>query len=685
MSTSDTPAQHQPKTSYDSDDSSSSRSVFNRSDFQTIAPQAINTQFNSIFSEGISSVVKAINYEQMRKSNSQIPFLEDKINDQNKTLNNQQSEISNLHKTLGDLYDQMHHLKSVVNSAPHSPVVRPRPNSAIYDLNQYDSHKKIYFYKSTSPTCIRRRHETTSPQIAQATSLYHDNMLPDDNQTRILQEALHKLNAAFERRDAQIDDLKKEINELRQFQSNTGNTTRISATLLMRTLISSPKNLHASALVPIVVTDRSRPAILPTNKFTSTSAMPFTMSLAKILPNFSGKECEMPTKFITEFEILASGLVGNSDEYLLRAVQQSLSETALTWYIQTQLEQPVNSWTQFKQLFIHRGESVEEEDSTPTIISSSTLLKSSKPTINSSQLISSTNNNNNDSNTLVTPMSSFILPSSSKNMKCDITSSYSNQINIDSPPTSYLIAEAKVNSIRGLVLLDTGSGLTIISFQHWSIIGDKSSPLTPYTGPDIHGPEAKNFKHLILIGNDLMKNIGIVLDIQANKMWLRTKPNLQYDISSDLSNARRLDVPLLSTQSRTIPPFYMAFFQVKPPSSILSVTWEASVSDVHRYVIAANSLVRIQNQSCIIQIDNCSSKSQVIYPGQHFATADLYDSENDDDTTHVLPVTSLSTTSTLPCNIIESSGQIYCSTQVERSSNNNHNSITLNSFNFLTE
>ncbi|CAF4358776.1 unnamed protein product, partial [Rotaria magnacalcarata] len=44
-------------------------------------------------------------------------------------------------------------------------------------------------------------------------------------------------------------------------------------------------------------------------------------------------------------EILASGLVGNSDEYLLRAVQQSLSETALTWYIQTQLEQPVNSWT----------------------------------------------------------------------------------------------------------------------------------------------------------------------------------------------------------------------------------------------------------------------------------------------------------------------------------------------------
>ncbi|CAF4756230.1 unnamed protein product, partial [Rotaria magnacalcarata] len=77
---------------------------------------------------------------------------------------------------------------------------------------------------------------------------------------------------------------------------------------------------------------------------------------------------------------------------------------------------------------------------------------------------------------------------------------------------------------------------------------------------------AKNFKHLILIGNDLMKNIGIVLDIQVNKMWLRTKPNLQYDISSDLSNAGRLDVPLLSTQLLTIPPYYMAFIQVKTPS-----------------------------------------------------------------------------------------------------------------------
>ena len=38
---------------------------------------------------------------------------------------------------------------------------------------------------------------------------------------------------------------------------------------------------------------------------------------------------------------------------------------------------------------------------------------------------------------------------------------------------------------------------------------------------------AKSFKHLILIGNDLMKAVGLILDIQANKMWLRIKPDFK--------------------------------------------------------------------------------------------------------------------------------------------------------------
>jgi hypothetical protein len=67
----------------------------------------------------------------------------------------------------------------------------------------------------------------------------------------------------------------------------------------------------------------------------------------------------------------------------------------------------------------------------------------------------------------------------------------SNTNNI-STPVSYLVAEATINGIFGIVLLDTGSGLTIISSRHWSVIGDTSVPPTPYDGPDIHGPEGSS-------------------------------------------------------------------------------------------------------------------------------------------------------------------------------------------------
>ncbi|CAF5037094.1 unnamed protein product, partial [Rotaria sp. Silwood1] len=164
-----------------------------------------------------------------------------------------------------------------------------------------------------------------------------------------------------------------------------------------------------------------------------------------------------------------------------------------------------------------------------------------------------------------------------------------------------------------------------------------------------------------------MKAIGLVLDLQANKMWLRTQPNLKYDISSDLINAGRIDVPLLSTQLRTVPPYHIAFIQVKTPSSLSSDTWQASISGIHRHVIAANSLVRIENQCCFIQVANCSSKPQVIYPGQHLAIADLYDGDNN-EITHAQPILSLTTTrtsSTFNFNENNSSHLISCFTELQ--------------------
>ena len=140
-----------------------------------------------------------------------------------------------------------------------------------------------------------------------------------------------------------------------------------------------------------------------------------------------------------------------------------------------------------------------------------------------------------------------------------------------------------------------------------------------------------------------MKVIGLVLDIQANKMWLRSTPDITYAISSDLTNAGRIDIPLLSTQLRTIPPFHFAFVQVKTPDFISSKTWEASVTGVRRHVVAANSLVRINDNCCFIQVANCSSKGQVIYPGENLAVADLYDDNDINDVTHMQPSTSLTT------------------------------------------
>jgi len=164
---------------------------------------------------------------------------------------------------------------------------------------------------------------------------------------------------------------------------------------------------------------------------------------------------------------------------------------------------------------------------------------------------------------LSTSATSFELAHSSFDIISDRTSSRITNTNVISQSTTYLIAEAQVNGVNGAVLLDTGSSLTIISSRHWSLIGDQSIPPIPYDGPDVHAPEgssirpvglvkvtidiagaiiqheavlAKNFEHLILLGNDFMKLIGLVLDIQANKMWLRSRPDITYSISSDLVN-----------------------------------------------------------------------------------------------------------------------------------------------------
>ena len=219
-----------------------------------------------------------------------------------------------------------------------------------------------------------------------------------------------------------------------------------------------------------------------------------------------------------------------------------------------------------------------------------------------------------------------------------------------SPCACYLTAEAKINDISGIVLLDTGSGVTIISSSHWHLLGSSDS-IRPYSGPEIQGPDgssigpegqvtvqitmagitvhhpaivAKHFRHLILLGNDYMKSIGLVLDLQANTMWLRQHPDRRYSISSDLTQAGRIDVPVISTERRIIAPYHLAFVEVNVPQLVSCNSWDASITSRHSRLATANSLVRFTDRKSFVQIANCSSRQQHLSRGEHVALADLY-------------------------------------------------------------
>ena len=86
---------------------------------------------------------------------------------------------------------------------------------------------------------------------------------------------------------------------------------------------------------------------------------------------------------------------------------------------------------------------------------------------------------------------------------------------------------------------------------------------------------------------------------------------------------------------------------MKAPASISLAIWQASITGIRRHVVAANSLVRIQNRCCLLQIANFSSKPQVVYSGQYLAVADLYDDRDDvDHAVHSFSSTSPSPIST---------------------------------------
>lgn len=240
MSTGVVLTQHQPNTNCNLDESLSSNSIFNKSTFANISPHPDHTQFNSLFSEPITTHVRNINNEQIYESNSYKRFLEDKVN-------YQQFEIVRLHEIVHDLYKELNYLSSVVHSTPQPPILYSRPHSTKDCTNKYDYHQNADLFQSVSPTSIRSPREPNTPQVAQTTHLHHVNTSMNNDQTRFLKEVLYKLDAAIEHRDAQINDLRNDINDIRHSQLN------------------STKNSHTPTFIPIINSVQPPSVATPTN------------------------------------------------------------------------------------------------------------------------------------------------------------------------------------------------------------------------------------------------------------------------------------------------------------------------------------------------------------------------------------------------------------------------------------
>ena len=171
------------------------------------------------------------------------------------------------------------------------------------------------------------------------TSLPVTDPVPALQQMYHLQETLRDLNNTLQHRNTEINNLKQQLRDARSSPQQPLDNSSTVPLISSNVLPPSPSNSHTSVFVPTRATVKPQPIQPSTNAFTSMVPFPFTIPLTNSLPKFSGKDGEMPTKFVTEFEFSATSLFGSNDEYLLRTIQQCLFDNALTWYIQVKQEQ----------------------------------------------------------------------------------------------------------------------------------------------------------------------------------------------------------------------------------------------------------------------------------------------------------------------------------------------------------
>lgn len=336
MSTSDANTQQQPDVSRDSDDSSTSQTIFNRSTFDKILLQQIPQQANPILSEAPSTTnILDGEHTTAAPSTSRLYVSQDQFVLQTKALHQQQYELNSLKTAVFAMHDQIARIATALTDTSCSPPLPSRPISVHSDMNQYVSHEKVNLNNWIPPSDLQD-HPTDSQQV------------------HSLQTMLHNIHNTLQHREAEIENLKQQLRDAPHSQSqpvNNSSAVPPSSAHVLPPLSPTPP---ASAFVPIPAPAHTSSHNSTTNDHPSQSQFPFTTSLPHSFPKFSGKDCEMPTKFITEFEFSATRLFGFNDDYLLRTIDRCLFDNALTWYIQINQEQSITLWSQFKDLFLQR-------------------------------------------------------------------------------------------------------------------------------------------------------------------------------------------------------------------------------------------------------------------------------------------------------------------------------------------
>ena len=101
-----------------------------------------------------------------------------------------------------------------------------------------------------------------------------------------------------------------------------------------------------------------------------------------------------------------------------------------------------------------------------------------------------------------------------------------------------------------------------------------------------------------------------------------------------------MSVLLSATKSHAIPSYHVAFIEVQTPDTLTCHTWDASVTGSRRKLAVVNTLVRIRQRSCTLQVANASSPKRAVHCDQYLAVADLHINDDDYGRIHYPPLTS---------------------------------------------